>query len=338
MNIKKLKNHFKSFIVLFLVFIAICIFFLWVQSQKSHLDSYFENDEPVFQETTIQSKINAYYRNCLDTPYVSSKTESLIQEFLEKYEQDSFALYFEDIYNQYTILKNENTVYYGASLIKLLDATYLIRQAMAEEISLEETIEYQEKHERAYSIGMEDYHFGDKVRLYDLIYYAIAYSDNTAHEMLYEYIGVEALKEYATSLGISLTVNQEEHFGDLTATMTNHILKEVYDILLLENEYSELLLKSMNNTYYNSLNYDNIEILHKYGSYDPYFHDIGIYNDPDYPYFISVMSLIGEQTSPNQITRIHQEIRDIYKSNLLDKTSYCLTKKLEYESGLVEAK
>ena len=335
MKVEKLKNHFKSLIVLFLILIVVCIFFLWVQSENYHQVSYFE-EEPVFQETNMQKEVDAYYQNCLASPYVSEKTRSLIQEFLDKYQNDTFAVYFEDIHNQYTILKNENTVYYGASLIKLLDATYLTRQAMADEISLEETIEYQAKHQRAYSIGMTDYHYGDKVRLYDLIYYAIAYSDNTAHEMLYEYIGVETLREYASSLGVSLTVNQEEHFGNLTVTMANNILKEVYDILLLDNEYSELLLKSMNNTYFNSLNYDGIEILHKYGSLDPNFHDIGIYNDSDYPYFISVMSLIGEQESPNQITTIHQEIRDIYKSNLLDKTSYCLAEKEEYESTLAE--
>lgn len=337
MKVEKLKNYFKSLILFFLMVIVICLFLLWIQCKKNNQVSYFKN-QSVFQETNIQKEVDVYYQKCLNSPYVSEKSERLIQEFLNKYQNDTFALYFEDINNQYTILKNENKVYYGASLIKLLDATYLIRQAMAGEISLEETVEYQVKHQRLYSMGMDSYFFGDKVSLSDLIHYAISYSDNTAHEMLYEYIGVEQLKEYASSLGVFLTINQEEHFGNLTVTMANNILKEVFDILFLDNEYSELLFKSMNNTYFNSLNYDGVEILHKYGSLDPHFHDIGIYNDFDYPYFISVMSLIGEQENPNKITRIHREIRDIYKSNLLDKTSYCLTLKREYENTLEESK
>lgn len=332
MKFQKLKSSFRYLIIIFLIFILLCVLILW----NFHL-SFFSNEEvvSVFQETDYQQQIDEYYNNCLSAPYVSLDTENAIQDFLNRYQADDFAVYFEDIHNHYTILKNEDEVYYGASLIKLLDATYLIRKALSFEIDLNSTmIVYKKEFQRDYSIGMENHKFGDSVSLRDLIYYAISYSDNTAHEMLFDYIGVQPLREYAASLGVSLSVNEVEHFGNLTATMTHQILEEVYEILIMDNEYSELLYDAMNNTYFNSLNYDDVTILHKYGSYDPYFHDIGIYDDETYPYFISVMSLIGEQGSPNKITKIHQEIREIYEANIKDKNAYCLEARDEYANSL----
>lgn len=332
MEFQKLKNSFRHLIVIFLILIFLCVLILW----KFHLSS-FSQEEAVttFQETNYQQQIDEYYNYCLSTPYVSEDTEASIQDFLERYQSDDFAVYFEDIYNHYTILKNEDKVYYGASLIKLLDATYLIRKALAFEVDLDTTvIVYEERFQKDYSTGMDSHQVGEAISLRDLIYYAIAYSDNTAHEMLFDYIGVLPLREYATSLGVSLSINEVEHFGNLTATMTHQILEEVYEILIMDNEYSELLRTAMNNTYFNSLNYGDIEILHKYGSYDPYFHDIGIYDDDSYPYFISIMSLIGEQASPNKITEIHQKIRAIYEANIEDKNEYCLEARDEYINSL----
>ena len=324
------KEHKKKKRIFISLFIVIVIIGFALGGTKIYLDKKAEEQRQYElyleeQKRIAEEKRKAeIYENCQKTPYEDTTTTTKINDFLTKYTNENFAIYFEDINNEYTILKNETTSFYGASLIKLLDATYLIRKALAGEIDLEtETITYAPRHKRAYSLGMDNHTYGENISLEILIGYALSVSDNTAHEMLYEYIGVENLRNYANSLGITITANSAEHFGYLNAEYTHKMLEEAYDIIQMNNAYSELLTTNMNNTYFNSLNYDDVVILHKYGSYTPYFHDIGIYNDEEYPYFISIMTTIGEQGSPNIITELHQEIRTIYEENLEAKENYC---------------
>lgn len=279
-----------------------------------------KSDEKKEKSQTTQN----LYIECQYKPYLSENSKQKITEFLNKYEQESFAIYFEEINNQYTITKNENQKFYGASLIKLLDATYLIKKSLSGEIDLkQEKITYEQKHKKSFSLNMQNYPFKTLIDLETLISYAVKTSDNTAHEMLYEYIGFENLIEYGKTLNINLTITQTNHYSDLSVLDTNIILRDIYEIISSNTSYSNFLIENMNNSYYNSLNFDHIKLLHKYGSTTPYFHDIGIYNDEQYPYLISIMTTIGEQPSPNKITEIHKEIRKIYEENLAEKESYC---------------
>ncbi len=323
---KRTRKHKKRKILLFGMIILILCFgigtksYLEKKEEERQYQMYLEEQQRIAEE----KRKREIYETCQNTPYMDELTTTKINEFLNKYSNENFAIYFEDINNGYTIMKNETTSFYGASLIKLLDATYLIRKAINGEIDLKtETVTYESRHKRDYSLGMDSHSFGEKISLEILIGYALAASDNTAHEMLYEYIGVENLRNYAKTLGITITANSVEHFGYLNADYTHKMLEEAYDIIKLNNSYSELLTTNMNNIYFNSLNFDDIIMLHKYGSYSPYFHDIGIYNDQENPYLISIMTLIGEQESPNQITDLHKEIHAIYEFNLEAKETHC---------------
>ena len=321
---KFLKRH------LFLLMLILIIITLGLFETKNYLQKQeqtkneIKNNELAIQKINETKELETKYQKCLEEPFLSIDTANSIKLFLDKYSSSDFAIYFEDINNNYTITKNENTLFYGASLIKLFDAAYLIEKAINNEINLEtETVEYLSKYVRAYSDNMAEHKIGDKVSLKDLISYILLTSDNSAHEMLFDYIGANNLKDYAKTLGVNLTINDYDHFGYLTAEDTHKILEKIYYLINLDNEYSDLLKDNMSNTYFNSLNFDNITILHKYGSYDPYFHDIGIYNNPDYPYYISIMTTIGEQASPNKITELHKEIKKIYNTNLEQKEEYC---------------
>lgn len=80
----------------------------------------------------------------------------------------------------------------------------------------------------------------------------------------------------------------------------------------------------MNNTYYNALNFDDITYLHKYGYYNPYYHDIGIYNSLN-PYVISIFTLFGNPDTGalEKVNNISKEIYNIYQTNLDKKEEYC---------------
>lgn len=287
---------------------------LEVSNQKEvdqQIPAFVEHDED-----------NTIYLECMNNPFYSENTKLLVEEFLSIYQNDNIGLYYRDIKNQYSITIHETANFYGASVIKLLDATYLLRKAMNNELNLDDKIVYQSKHISDYSLGMENYQIGAEVPIRELIKYAISYSDNTAHEMLYEYIGIDNLKQYASTLGISLTIDEKEHFGYMTAEGTNKILAEAYHIISSNIEYGELLALAMDNDYYNSLNFSEIRFIHKYGHYGSAYNEIGIYNTKN-PYFISILTSYGYQDYENKVRDISKQIYNIYSSNLNEKETYC---------------
>jgi len=260
------------------------------------------------------------YNECISKPFISNNTKQSINTFKDKYSSSSFAIYFEDITNNYTITLHKNKSYYAASLIKLLDVSYLIDKSNQGLIDLDTLLTYKKRHQRASSDGLKNYKYGDKLTIKELINYLLSYSDNTAHEILLEYIGINNLKEYASSINVNTDISNKDHFGSIRATDTYYLLKKIYSLIKENNENSNLLSSSMNNTYDNLLNFDNITILHKYGYEGYYFHDIGIYNDTNYPYFISILTVSGKTDT---VTNLHKEIYNIYKTNINDKLTYC---------------
>lgn len=278
-----------------------------------------EQQTPVFVE---KDEDNTVYLECMNNPFYSENTKLLVEEFINIYQKENIGLYYTDIKNQYSITLHETTNFYGASLIKLLDATYFLRKAMNNEVNLDEKIVYQSKHISDYSLGMENYQIGDEIPIRELIKYAISYSDNTAHEMLYEFIGLDNLKQYARSLGITLTIDEKEHFGYMTADGTNKMLEEAYNIISSNTEFGELLSLAMDNDYYNSLNFSEVRFQHKYGYYASAYNDIGIYNTEN-PYFISILTPYGYQDYQEKVQTISQKIYDIYLANEKEKEAYC---------------
>jgi len=286
------------------------------------MNRFFEYEER-YQFNELRLRQNEAYSTCMKTPFKSLHTDSLIQELLKEYQNEPISFSFYDVKNDYGILLNETDSYYGASIIKLLESLYLINHAMAGEISLSDTLIYKKEHISDYSLELEKYSLGASISLKDLIFYSISVSDNTAHEMLYEYIGVENLKSYASFLGISLTINDMEHFGYLTASDGMKILKEAYRILKLKNSYSDLLFASMNNTYYNSLNFLGTTFLHKYGLTEPYYNEVGIYSAEN-PYLLSLFTRWGYSNYSNKVTSFSEKIFEIYQSNLEEKEQHCI--------------
>jgi len=291
---------------------------------------YFKrkNALAILDETTNVKKDSTskeIYVQCLTSPYQSDTLENNIQQFLNTYKEETFSLYFNDLNNNYIILKNPDIPKYGASLIKLLECLYLLKLARLEKIDLNTTITYERKNQRYHSLGMKNHIIGEEISLKKLIFYAISISDNTAHEMLFNYITSAKLKEYAKSINFYTTISEYDHYGNVTAIGTDYLLKEVYTFLDIKDEYSEILKQAMNNDYYNSLNLENTLILHKYGLSGITYNDIGIYDNVN-AYTISILTDYGNDNYYQKIQEIHQKINEIYSKNIQEKKAYCLAK------------
>ncbi len=269
----------------------------------------------------VIEKMNHTFYTCMNTEYVDETTTELFNELLTNLDTSKVSIYFEDLNNNYTLTLNENVLYYNASIIKLFDAAYIIDN----NVDLEDTITFTSYYYSFAKEGLSSYKVNSEIPIKDILYYAISVSDNAAHLMLIDYIGIDNLKEYAKkTLDINLTITSSDLFGNLSVSSTNKLLKHIYELLQNDSEYSTLLKEAMDNDYYNALNFDDITFLHKYGYYNNYFHDIGIYYN-SYPYTLSIFTLYGNPDTGalETVSNISKEIYNIYQYNLSKKKEYC---------------
>lgn len=253
------------------------------------------------------------YAACLLKPYEKEEEEylaSMKQELNNTIIKNKYnvSIYYEDLQTGFSYSYQPTKVYYGCSLIKLVDALYLINKAIAGEIDLDaETVTYTQQYVRAFSSYMEKKNIGDRVSLRDLIRYAISASDNSAHLMLLDYIGFSKLKSYGESLGAKVILTGGDYFGNQTAEDTNIYLKEAYRIIRENEEYGSFLKEIMDNDDRNAFNTDTIRIYHKYGSYGDNYHDIGL-SLKENPYAISILTLHENSGYQNIIQELHNKI------------------------------
>lgn len=315
MKKKSIKRCLIIIIIVLILILGALIALYFTSKQK--LEEY--NTELL--ELYAKLEANNEYASCLITPYKSEEVDALFNELLNTLNTNELSIYFEDLNNDYTLTINPDTTYYNASIIKLFDASYIIDN----NVDLNDTITFTEDYRSMAKEGLLNYELNAEVPIKDIMYYAISVSDNGAHRMLTDYIGVDNLRNYAkNTLGITLTITDSDRFGNMSVTSTNTLLKHVYELLQNDNDYTALLKDAMNNDYYNGLNFDEKTFLHKYGYYNQYYHDIGIYNSLN-PYVISIFTLFGNPDTGalEKVNNISKEIYNIYQTNLDKKEEYC---------------
>ncbi len=155
-------------------------------------------------------------------------------------------------------LYREDQLYYGASLIKTLDADYL----------------YEKESPNA------------EIKLY--LYNAIYKSSNEAHEHLVDYIGRDKLRSYGMLLGAQYTLSTRDDYGDTTVNDQMIYWKKLYELAKDNEELTSYFI----NNYGNFLKINDIPVMHKYGYYGDYYHDAGIVLD-DEPYIIIILTKHG---------------------------------------------
>ncbi len=217
--------------------------------------------------------------------------ETLLNNYLKNY---NVSVLYYNINNQYTYKYKENQIYYGASLIKVLDALYVY-----ENLELTEEIK-------------------------KLVRLAIKRSDNLAHQKLVQIIGFDNLKHYGQLLGATkvLTNGSTDIYGLATVNDEFIYLKYLYNYLIQNDNSRTKELKSFFiNSYYNYLSFDDCPvILHKYGYYGSFYHDMGIVLARE-PYIIIVLT----KESPNfsLVTDISQKIYEFHQ--IVNKKNYSLS-------------
>lgn len=315
---KKLKNEFKFFFIFFLLLVITSVGFYSFHKRNVILNEQrIKREQEEAEKRRIEEEKKEKYTSCLSKPYSEEElTDNLVSmkkdidnTIINNHYQAS--VFYENLTTGFTYGYKETNIYYGCSLIKIVDALYLINQAILGNVDLDtETVTYTDNYKKAFSSGMERHAFGDKVTLRELIRHAIAVSDNSAHLMLVDYIGFDTLKEYGKSLGANVILTGGDKYGNQTAHDTNIYLKEAYKIINENEEYGPFLKEIMGNDERNSFNTEDIKIYHKYGSYDVYYHDIGLSLEEN-PYAISILTLHEKSNYKEVIQNIHEKVREL---------------------------
>lgn len=318
---KRKKLKLRAPLKLLLLFIiAIFVYFTFFSGKQLKVDLSKLN---ILNPIKLHQKQQKRYNECMSNPLLeenfSETTINKKNEIIEYAKKYDLRYAYEDLKFNYQIFYNENSAIYGASLIKLVVAIYLIDN----DIDLSQTMKYTSKFVSSSSDGMKSRKIGEDVSLKDLMKYSITVSDNTAHHMLVSYIGKSKIKEYATSLGATaIFTGSADDYGSQNTHDTNIYLKKAYE-LITTKENGKLLKEYMLNNRKNNLTIDDfVTIAHKYGSYNIYFHDIGLNLDGN-PYAISVLTTKGDPEGGKYITnlsRLTKEFNDLYYEN---HESYC---------------
>lgn len=213
--------------------------------------------------------------NTPNTPAVPYTSSDPIADFIEARGYDVSVGYYNLVTGQSYFYQGDR-LYYGASLIKTLDAIYL------------------------YDKNMVD----DNLKYY--IDRAILASDNNAHRYLVDYIGREVLREYGISLGATNTLSSDGYyFGDTTVVDQLVYFKKAYQ---LANQNGNFKAPFVNDSY-NYVKVNGIPTMHKNGYYGQWFHDAGIVLD-DEPYIVVILTNHGRG---NQYGTVHSLAEEVYK-------------------------
>ncbi len=320
---KKLKRSVKF--CLFLVFFILIIGFFYNSQSKNNTNVSL----PFINNKQKEKEKAENYNTCLKKTY--NETELTDELLVMKQDIDAFikknhysaSVAYEDLTTGFSYTYSSSTSYYGCSLIKIVDALYLINKAINGEINLDtETITYTSNYKKSFSSGMANRTIGEKVSLRDLITYAISVSDNSAHFMMIDYIGFSKLKEYGQSLGAKVILTGGDIFGNQTAEDTNIYLKEAYRIITENEEYGPFLKSIMDNNERNAFNTDTIKIYHKYGSYADNYHDIGLSLE-ERPYAISILTLHENSGYQTVVQGIHSKIIELHNTFYENRKNSC---------------
>ena len=283
---KKVKRNIGAFLIILVVLTSMILII-------SQVDVDMNSNTNKITTKKERKKETSNYNDCLKEKYsedeLNDTLKNKINEVNEYVKQYNVYVKYEDLTTNFSYGYRENESLYGASLIKIVDAIYLLDN----DIDLNQTKKYTSNYKRSYSYGMDHEKINSDVKLNTLLEYALTLSDNSAHEML-----------YAQDMSI--------------------YLKRAYE-LFASKPNGEMIKSYMLNYYQNNLYLNDVNnVAHKYGSYNSYYHDVGIVYD-EKPYTIAILTQHGY--NEDIIRGIHAKIKELHDVYQNERIKYCQNKK-----------
>lgn len=237
-----------------------------------------ENENSIIRKVVVKEKIvpkTSIINSCVKYLDNYNNNDSIIKYIKDNNYRVSIGYY--NLVTGLSYFYQANKIYYGASLLKTLDAIYIYDKNMVND----KTKGWVEK--------------------------AITISDNDSHYYLYNYIGLDKLKEYGIELGACNTLSGNDNYGNTTVSDQIVYLKKLYEISKNNSELQSYFINDNGNF----LKFNNIDVMHKYGYWSGYYHDVGIFLDEE-PYIIVVLTEHGKDSVVKRKEIINEISKKIY--------------------------
>ena len=115
---------------------------------------------------------------------------------------------------------------------------------------------------------------------------------------------------YGISLGAPNTLSGHDEYGNTTVMDQIVYMKKLYELSKNNTELKNFFI----NNYENYLKFNDVNVMHKYGDWNGYFHEAGIFLDNE-PYIVVILTRHGNGTfgSGNYSNVIKNISKQIYK-------------------------
>lgn len=205
----------------------------------------------------------------------------------------TYGIYVMDLKTGAELGIHGKEVFHGASTIKIPLNLYLYRQIAAGKVDPDTMLTYRKEHAEGGSGILNREKPGTMYSIRRLSEYSIVFSDNTAANMLFSYLGYARVKDFMRSLGG--TVIHPTQNTTCPRDMALYMAKTV-EFAQNNPEIGNRLVRSLENTIYNDRIPeplpDGTQVAHKIGNWSPAgtYNDVGWVKHPERPYIIAVLT------------------------------------------------
>lgn len=332
---RRKKYIFDILLIFFLLILFVCLIVIGVDTFVD-----LKSDYPVVKKIVVDKKEierrqeeerlkkEKEYNECISKHSDESDSSEEIIKYIEDLNSYLSSKYrasvkYVNIQNGFEYTYNGEKVYYAASTIKALDALYIYSKAIDGEVDLDDTVNYTSKYNLSSSYYMSQHKYGEKIKVRDLVKYAVTRSDNRAHQMLIDYIGFANLKRYGQSLGATKTL-VGDIFGSINVDDAIIYWQEINRVISMDNELSNELKSYFAEADQNYLSLPEFgkTAIHKYGEYESYYHDIGIVY-ADSPYIVAILTSEGRRNFEEIIKDINSKIYELNNLYVMNREKVC---------------
>jgi beta-lactamase class A len=236
---------------------------------------------------------------------------------VSKYDGASFGVYFEYLPTGSSIGVNDREEFHAASLFKLptVMAYYHWKERTGSREDPVLTIE--EKHINNEFGNLWKEGIGHKIKLSEAVKLALQESDNTAAQLIIDYVTREDFEAVYEGLDIELELDSKGAI--LTAKNYSSILKSLYFASVLSKDSSEEILDYLTKTKFPDKLAagvpGDVMVAHKIGNFndedgEEAYTDCGIVYIPRRPYLLCMLSRSDEETARERMQHISELVYD----------------------------
>lgn len=262
---------------------------------------------------------------------VWSILENKIKQETNKFGQET-GLIIKDLSSGWTIVVNEDKIFPSASLVKIPIMATIFSLSAENELNLGQRLVLANKYKVLGSGRIKDYAAGTKFNIAYLIEVMITESDNTAANMLIDYLGLTPLNNYFKKLGLNNT-NMARKMMDFksrqkgienftSASDVAYLLEEIYNNKFINKDFShkclEILKKQKARDRIPARLPSDTVVAHKTGLEKGICHDAGIVFTPKGDFLICVLTRHNYKFAAPAKKFISQVAADVYNYYLLD--------------------